>query len=576
MSVQSTPDQTAQAPQAPQAMDAAQAQAPQAAEEQTLHDFVLNLLSDDAARSAFAQDPAAALSGAGLGDITAQDVQDVIPLVIDYTPIGDGGQAFELALSNGDPIVQLQAVADAAEGAAAVAAGVTTDEFTATAKGVLTEDGLYGEVNVDTEHGGASGWLDATAEGVSVDTAFDTEHLRGEAGAAVGTDGDFSGYARLDSEAATVDAGVEGSVLDRVEGSLALDSEHFTAGNAFAASAEGVQVSAHGESDLAAYELGADASTDGVYSGAFLATDHGNAGYDLALDRDGLAASTGVQTDQVHLDARTEVTESSLGLETESASAAAELGLEDGVNAGAALGVEQLIGVDAGLVLDEDGFAAGATVATPVGELGLEGFGIPALTAPELPGLDGLPLDGLGALPLDPGTVLDGEALRGADLSAGTVADFVTTGGALIGDTVDTAAAAAPAGLGDFLTGATAPVTAAVDTGAGTIADTIDGLPAVPALPVLPALPEVPDLGALPTELPTDLPQLPTDLPVDLPVALPELPELPVANPLTELEKLPETVSGALSDSPLGDVVHGTTDLLGGLGNLDDHLHLGH
>ncbi|WP_424189181.1 IniB N-terminal domain-containing protein [Actinokineospora sp. G85] len=570
MSVQPTPDQTAPASQV---MEAAQAQAPQAAEEQTLHDFVLNLLSDDAARSAFALDPAAALGGAGLGDITAQDVQDVIPLVIDYAPVGDIGQAFEVALSTGDPIVQLQAVADAAEGAAAVAAGVTTDEFTATAKGILTEDGLYGEVNVDTEHGGATGWLDATTEGVAIDTAFDTEHLRGEAGAAVGTNGDFSGYARLDSEAATVDAGVEGS-LERVEGSLALDTEHFTAGNAFIASAEGVQASAHGESDLAAYELGVDASTDGVYSGAFVATDHGSTGYDLALDRDGLAASAGVQTEQVHLDARTEVTESSLGLETESASAAAELGLEDGVNAGAALGVEQLIGVDAGLVLDEDGFAAGATVATPLGELGLEGFGIPALTAPELPGLDGLPL--VGALPLDPETLLDGEALRGADLSAGTVADFVTTGGALIGDTVDTAAAAAPAGLGDFLTGATAPVTATVETATVTVADTVDSLPALPALPEVPALPQVPDLGALPTELPTDLPQLPTDLPVDLPVALPELPELPVANPLPELEKLPETVSGALSDSPLGDVVTGTTDLLGGLGDLGDHLHLGH
>jgi hypothetical protein len=54
--------------------------------DQTLHDFVLNLLSDAQASAAFEQDPAAVLDHAGLSDISAADVQEVIPLVIDYVP----------------------------------------------------------------------------------------------------------------------------------------------------------------------------------------------------------------------------------------------------------------------------------------------------------------------------------------------------------------------------------------------------------------------------------------------------------------------------------------------------------
>jgi hypothetical protein len=53
----------------------------------TLHDFVLNLLTDPDARTAFEIDPEGVLDGAGLGDITEADVQDVIPLVMDYAPI---------------------------------------------------------------------------------------------------------------------------------------------------------------------------------------------------------------------------------------------------------------------------------------------------------------------------------------------------------------------------------------------------------------------------------------------------------------------------------------------------------
>jgi hypothetical protein len=54
---------------------------------QTLHDFVLNLLTNPDARSAFGIDPEGALNAAGLSDVTAADVQDVVPLVVDYAPV---------------------------------------------------------------------------------------------------------------------------------------------------------------------------------------------------------------------------------------------------------------------------------------------------------------------------------------------------------------------------------------------------------------------------------------------------------------------------------------------------------
>jgi hypothetical protein len=54
--------------------------------DQTLHDFVLNLLSDQSALTAFEQDPAAVLDQAGLSGISAVDVHEVMPLAIDFLP----------------------------------------------------------------------------------------------------------------------------------------------------------------------------------------------------------------------------------------------------------------------------------------------------------------------------------------------------------------------------------------------------------------------------------------------------------------------------------------------------------
>lgn len=53
---------------------------------QTLHDFVLNLITDDSCGSAFLTNPAAVLADAGLGDVTGLDVQEIISLVVDQVP----------------------------------------------------------------------------------------------------------------------------------------------------------------------------------------------------------------------------------------------------------------------------------------------------------------------------------------------------------------------------------------------------------------------------------------------------------------------------------------------------------
>jgi hypothetical protein len=86
---------------------------------QTLHDFVLNLLTDPDARSAFALDPEGALHSAGLGDVTLADVHDVVPLVADYAPLQNitslaPVEPLGLGALDSDPsavIGQLQAVA---------------------------------------------------------------------------------------------------------------------------------------------------------------------------------------------------------------------------------------------------------------------------------------------------------------------------------------------------------------------------------------------------------------------------------------------------------------------------------
>jgi hypothetical protein len=113
----------------------------------TLHDFVLNLLSDPALKAAFANDAQGTLEQAGLADITAVDVQEVIPLVIDLLPATPAGlPALESVALTGLPqdvledgplgaISQLQAVASQL-----TTQGVSLGDITSSSAGLLAAD----------------------------------------------------------------------------------------------------------------------------------------------------------------------------------------------------------------------------------------------------------------------------------------------------------------------------------------------------------------------------------------------------------------------------------------------------
>ncbi|KOV83292.1 IniB N-terminal domain-containing protein [Nocardia sp. NRRL S-836] len=108
---------------------------------QTLHDFTLTLLSDPEARSAFQLDPQGSLDAAGLGDVHPSDIQELLPLVLDFAPVtmlDDLGSFSDLSLDKQLDLMNTvqntagQQIEDntalgAVSGLAAAVHGVTTD-----------------------------------------------------------------------------------------------------------------------------------------------------------------------------------------------------------------------------------------------------------------------------------------------------------------------------------------------------------------------------------------------------------------------------------------------------------------
>ncbi|MEU2612505.1 IniB N-terminal domain-containing protein [Micromonospora sp. NPDC007271] len=112
---------------------------------QTLHDFVLNLLTDPDARSAFDLDPEGALQAAGLTDVTAADVRDVVPLVVDYAPGAGLGPLAPAAEQLGlDPLA-----ADAAAVVGQVQAVPYQINVSSSHSGVDASAGALGAIAVD-------------------------------------------------------------------------------------------------------------------------------------------------------------------------------------------------------------------------------------------------------------------------------------------------------------------------------------------------------------------------------------------------------------------------------------------
>jgi hypothetical protein len=162
----------------------------------TLHDFVLNLLSDPSLKAAFAADAQGTLEQAGLADITAVDVQEVIPLVLDLVPAVDGLPAvdtLDLNLPADDllaegplgAISQLQAVASQ-----------------------LTSSGL----NLNELHTSTGSVLAADSNGLHLWAANKT--LGEFTNAGIGLSGDFSVVGDVTSVLDQTTSPVTGTALD--------------------------------------------------------------------------------------------------------------------------------------------------------------------------------------------------------------------------------------------------------------------------------------------------------------------------------------------------------------------------
>ncbi|GAA1262265.1 IniB N-terminal domain-containing protein [Saccharothrix xinjiangensis] len=143
----------------------------------TLHDFVLDLLSDPTALADFQADAAGSLARAGLGDISAADVQEVIPLVLDYAPTGS------LPALDGSLLEDLpQALADAGPVEAIFRLKAVTDQ--------LAVSGATGASDLKAA---AAGTLSADADGLTVFAGVSSWDLLDASGAAKLTvGGDFS------------------------------------------------------------------------------------------------------------------------------------------------------------------------------------------------------------------------------------------------------------------------------------------------------------------------------------------------------------------------------------------------
>lgn len=298
MKQEGQPSQEAPAPQAaPQ--DAQDTSAPDTAcehdapQEQTLHDFVLNLLNDGAARAAFAQNPADVLGSAGLGDITAQDVQEVIPLVMDYGQLPDAASLGSLtdlpvgATGLEGAIQQLQSVADVAgmerldgmEGSD-FHGGMTTAVGDVTAGGTGGLDGLTGGVQwaAETATGEAVGSL--TSDGASFGSSIDSVAGRVAGLGGVGLESSGAG-ATFENEFAN-GTGMLDASLDGVVGDLAIDSQRADLGAFSAASADGVAGGAAFDGDLISAEGSGAASLDSFAAGGSLETPVGTYGVEFS------------------------------------------------------------------------------------------------------------------------------------------------------------------------------------------------------------------------------------------------------------------------------------------------------
>ncbi|RLK61224.1 IniB N-terminal domain-containing protein [Actinokineospora cianjurensis] len=170
---------------------------------QTLHEFVLGLISDDAARTAFAADPTGALSGAGLGAVSVQDLQDALPYVADYAPAADL-HAVSQVLTSATTVT-----GDIDPGAAAGHLDLGSDWFSS-ASALDHNDGLHAVTAGATEDLGYA--VDLTADDALVGAfALESEQVNGSGQVAVSEDGFAAAAAGSDFGSVTAAANTAGA-----------------------------------------------------------------------------------------------------------------------------------------------------------------------------------------------------------------------------------------------------------------------------------------------------------------------------------------------------------------------------
>jgi hypothetical protein len=195
----------------------------------TLHDFVLNLLSDPTALTAFAQDPQALLSQAGLGDITPTDVSNALPMVIDYAPshlvpaLESAQSALPIDGMTNDPTAAIQHLTALTSAVSDTTTWLHVDDN----GGVPTIGG--GLANSDLGIGTSGSVTGTLQSGLSSAFGFasDAAHANFAGGA--------TGLAGLTDPAAggTVTGGLDGDIINKVTGG-ALDGNALGGATAFA------------------------------------------------------------------------------------------------------------------------------------------------------------------------------------------------------------------------------------------------------------------------------------------------------------------------------------------------------
>lgn len=569
---------------------------------ETLQDFVVNIINDDAAKASYLADPVAALSDAGLGDLSPADVQEVLPLVADSLPGGLPTDLSALPVDLGDLPLDLPAGVpglDAVSGALPAVPGL--DGLTGALPAVPGLDAVTGALPAVPGLDGLTGALPAVPGLDAVSGALPAvPGLDGLTGALPGLDavsGVLPAVPGLDAVSGILPTGdlpaLSEAPMDGAPGLGALPVlGDLPVGDLPAALPElgaipvslpalpvDVPTGLPGLGDLPGLPNLGDVAGNLPVDVPQLPTLSAPVLGDITAGVDDASAKLGVAGDLID-SATSGYLANPDNSDAPTISNATSTAFGDLV-AGAKLDPQEF-GGSAGLTSDLADVGGGLVghaggdvstwggIDTPAGDLAVGALVSPqdGVTVAAQSPLGDLNLDfgadggQLSINPGDPSDLLDAQNLGDTgDAVVGTVAHAVTVSGGVLAENVS----GGSEGLGGLLTGTagtvadtldstTSTVTNGLSTGTDVVTDHASSLPSVDDLQV-PQLPQVPDLGA------TDLPQV-TDV-------TSHLPSLPVDVP--DVSGVTHGVTDLVSHNPVVDVVH-STPVGGAVEGVTDHL----